>query len=171
RQPHTWLAIQRGQRADEEIGTRADAGEDRDPQGRHAPQEFDSRALHDGELRRRLAIDVPRRHVRTLARRTMPPRQNTVFGTQAARFGFRIASAPMARVTWMRMRNVMVMARLRPMPHAAPPRCVLVAKGAPNIAMMMQVIGMAILSARSTLMLFTSLPERSMARIYRPSSA
>ena len=40
-----------------------------------------------------------------------------------------------------------------------------VASGAPKIAMMMQVIGTAIFRARSTLMPFTSLPDRSRARM------
>src|SRR5262245_19108789 len=49
------------------------------------------------------------------------------------------------------------------MPHAPPPRWLLVASGAPNSAMMMHVTGTAIFNARSTRERFASPPERSMA--------
>ena len=57
-----------------------------------------------------------------------------------------------------------MVARLTAMPYAEPPRCVLVASGAPNSAMMMHVTGMAILSARSTRSTLASPPDRSMRR-------
>jgi hypothetical protein len=77
---------------------------------------------------------------------------------------------PIALVIWMSIRNIPVVARLIPMPYAAPPRLVLVASGAPKIAMIKHVMGMAILSARATLSSFASPPERSSAAMKRLSS-
>ena len=80
----------------------------------------------------------------------VPSTANIAFGSQAARSGGITPLPPMAFVSWIMRRKIIVVARLTPIPYAEPPRCVLVARGAPNSAMMMHVIGMAILSARST---------------------
>ena len=53
---------------------------------------------------------------------------------------------------------------------AAPARGFVTASGAPNRAMMKQVIGIATLSERSTMSLFASFPDRLSASMYRPSS-
>ena len=63
------------------------------------------------------------------------------------------------------------MPRLIAMPNAVPLRGEAIASGAPNTAMMRQVAGIASLSARSTISLFASFPERCSASMYRPSSA
>ena len=63
-----------------------------------------------------------------------------------------------------------MVARLTPTPYAEPPRCVLVASGAPNSAMMMHVTGTAIFSARSTRDRLASPPDRSIALMYREIS-
>ena len=65
----------------------------------------------------------------------------------------------------------MVVARLMPMPNAVPPRCVLVARGAPKNTMITHVTGIAILSESSTLISFASAPDRSSDRMKRRSSA
>ena len=70
---------------------------------------------------------------------------------------------PTAFVSWISIRKMIVVPRLMPMPYAAPPRCVLVASGAPNSAMMMHVMGIASLSARSTRSSLASPPDRSSA--------
>ena len=94
----------------------------------------------------------------------------SAFGTQAATSGQMMFLPPRGLVSWISMRNVTVIARLSPMPYAAPPRWVLVASGAPNRAITRHVMGMAILSARSTLRRFASPPDRSSARMNRVSS-
>ena len=63
-----------------------------------------------------------------------------------------------------------MVARLTAMPYAPPPRCVLVASGAPKSAMITHVNGTASFSARSTRDRFASPPERSMAVMYRVMS-
>ena len=66
---------------------------------------------------------------------------NMAFGSHAARSGLISAFPPTAFVSWIMRRKMIVVARLTPMPYAVPPRCVLVARGAPKRAMTRQVIG------------------------------
>ena len=75
-----------------------------------------------------------------------------------------------AFVSWIIIRKMIVTPRLTPTPYAAPPRCVLVASGAPNSAMIRHVTGIAILSACSTLSSLTSPPDRCSALMNRPRS-
>jgi hypothetical protein len=65
---------------------------------------------------------------------------------------------------------MMVVARLMPMPNAVPPRCVLVARGAPKKTMITHATGIAILSESSTLISLSSAPDRSSDRMKRLSS-
>src|SRR5439155_22083557 len=121
----------------------------------HPPEEADAGALHDGEglgrpALRSVLVPVRVAHVRTRVSSTTPSSANSALGTHAARSGGMSPLLPTALVICTSMRKTTVIARLMPMPYAAPPRCVLVASGAPNKAMMMQVMGIAILSARST---------------------
>ena len=74
-------------------------------------------------------------------------------------------------MSWIIIRKSTVVARLIAMPYAAPPRCVLVASGAPKRAMMMQVTGTAIFCASSTLSSLALPPERCSAVTNRRSSA
>ena len=63
----------------------------------------------------------------------------------------------------VRSRKITVVPRLIAMPTAAPARGLVTASGAPNSAMMKQVTGIATLSARSTMSLLASFPERRSA--------
>ena len=57
----------------------------------------------------------------------------------------------------------MVVPRLIAIPTAAPARGLVIARGAPKMAMMKQVTGIATLRARYTISLLASFPERRRA--------
>src|SRR5690606_30834562 len=121
-------------------------------------------ALHDAPVARRGG--TPRgvrrcRQVRTPHMSTRPTTPNRSPGIHAAGSGIITPRAPRARVSWMRRRKRMVVPRLTPIPYAAPPRCELVARGAPNSAMIMQVTGIASFSIRPTRNLSALPPDRS----------
>ena len=92
-------------------------------------------------------------------------------GIHAATSGEMMPFDPNPFVSCTERRNTTVVPRLTATPYAAPPRWLLVASGAPNSAMMMHAAGIAIFSMRSTLSVFTSVPDRSAARMNRESSA
>src|SRR5205085_11335693 len=130
------------------VAARADLGEEILPGAVHPAEELDAEPLHrrienGGVFFRVVRIPVGVAHVRTRPSKTTPSAPKMTLGTQAARSGGMMPLLPIAFVSCTSMRKTTVIARLTPTPYAAPPRWVLVARGAAKIAMMMHVMGIA----------------------------
>ena len=104
----------------QEIRARADVAEDVDPVARDAPEEPDRRALNDREgLRfperspRRARSRVKSALARAARDRSTP---NIAPGIHAARSGGITPFPPIARVSWIMRRKIIVVARLTAMP-------------------------------------------------------
>ena len=104
----------------QEVPARPDRVEEREEGAGDAAEDFDAGALDDGERLRRLqpAVEGPIEitHVRTRARSTSPTTANIAFGSQAATSGVMMALPPIAFVSWIIRRKMIVVARLTPMP-------------------------------------------------------